>query len=52
MQEGDDEDDGTDPILDWEPEPPVEIPILDDALPYKSDVEDFWSKLPRIWPSL
>ena len=46
----DDEDDGPDPILDWES--PVEIPILDDALPYESDVEDFWSKLPEIWPSV
>ena len=46
MQEG---DDGPNPILDWEPR--VEIAILDDAPLYEFDVEDFWGKLPRIWPS-
>ena len=44
----DEEGNGPDPILDWEP--PVEILISDNASPYESDVEDFWSKHPAIWP--
>ena len=44
----DEEGDGPDPILDWEP--PVEILIPNDAPLYESDVEDFWSKRPAIWP--
>ena len=43
-------DDSLDPIPDWEQT--IEISILKDALQYESDVEDFWGKLPRIWPSI
>ena len=49
MQDGDEGiEDGHDLILDWEPL--VEIPILDDAPRYESNIEDFWSRVLVICP--